>query len=270
MLDSQGGRCGGRHLALIPSTPESTFTPERFRALLQRRLRLPLDATASRCNGRSCQAHLDERGDHRAACPRSGRLLKRGAPIERMWARVCREAGGRVRTNVFLRDMNLPGIAADDGRRIEVVANGLPAYHGRQLAIDACIVSPLRATGRPIAQRLRPGLALKRARRRKQTTYPELVGSRRGYLLVAGAETGGRWDEEAYKLLVTLARARARSAPAALRGSLATALLHRWCGMLAYAIHDALAASLLEDVPSETLATDGEDPWRGDVLSALP
>ena len=213
---------------------------------------------------------MDERGDHRAACPRSGRLLKRGAPIERMWARVCREAGGRVRTNVFLRDMNLPGIAADDGRRIEVVANGLPAYHGRQLAIDACIVSPLRATGRPIARRLRPGLALKRARRRKQTTYPELVGSRRGYLLVAGAETGGRWDEEAYKLLVTLARARARSAPVALRGSLATALLHRWSGMLAYAIHDALAASLLEDVPSETLATDGEDPWRGDVLSALP
>ncbi|CAK0830299.1 unnamed protein product, partial [Prorocentrum cordatum] len=267
MLDSQGGRCGGRHLALIPSTPESTFTPERFRALLQRRLRLPLDATASRCNGRSCQAHLDERGDHRAACPRSGRLLKRGAPIERMWARVCREAGGRVRTDVFLRDMNLPGIAANDGRRIEVVANGLPAYHGRQLAIDACIVSPLRATGRPIARRLRPGLALKRARRRKQTTYPELVGSRRGYLLVAGAETGGRRDEEAYKLLVTLARARARSAPAALRGSLATALLHRWSGMLAYAIHDALAASLLEDVPSETLATDGENPWRGDVLS---
>ena len=52
---------------------------------------------------------------------------------------------------------------------IEVVVNGLPAYHGRQLAIDAGIVSPLRATGRPIAQRLRPGLALKRARRRKQT-----------------------------------------------------------------------------------------------------
>ncbi|CAK0827030.1 unnamed protein product, partial [Prorocentrum cordatum] len=207
MLDSQGGRCGGRHLALIPSTPESTFTPERFRALLQRRLRLPLDATASRCNGRSCQA------------------------------------GGRVRTDAFLRDMDLPGIAANDGRRIEMVADGLPAYHGRQLAIDACIVSPLRATGRPIAQRLRPGLALKRARRRKQTTYPELVGSRRGYLLVAGAETGGRWDEEAYKLLVALARARARSAPAALRGSLATARLRRWSGMLAHAIHDALAAT---------------------------
>ena len=183
---------------------------------------------------------------------------------------MCREAGGRVRTNVFLRDMNLPGIGADDGRRIEVVANGLPAYHGRQVAIDACIVSPLTAAGRPAARRRRPGLVLQRARRRKQTTYPELVGSRRSYLLVAGAETGGRWDEEAYKFLVVLARARARGAPAALRGSLKTALLHRWTGMLAFAIHDALAASLLEDMPSETLATDGEAPWRGDLLSALP
>ena len=96
------------------------------------------------------------------------------------------------------------------------------------------------------------------------------MGSRRGYLQVAGAETGGRWDEEAYNFLVVLARARARGAPAALRGSLDTALLHRWSGLLAYAIHDALAASLLEDVPSETLATDGDEPWRGDLLSALP
>ena len=30
-----------------------------------------------------------------------------------------------------------------DERRIEVVANGLPLWHGSQLAVDATIVSPL-------------------------------------------------------------------------------------------------------------------------------
>ncbi|CAK0835336.1 unnamed protein product, partial [Prorocentrum cordatum] len=124
-------------------------------------------------------------------------------------------AGDHVRTNVFLRDMNLPGIRADDRRRVEV-------------AIDACMAC--RA----------PGLVLQRARRHKQTTYPELVGPRRSYFLVAGSETGGRWDEEAYKFLVVSARARARGAPDALRGSLTRALLHRWTGMLPFAIHDAL------------------------------
>ena len=34
-----------------------------------------------------------------------------------MWARVCREAGGRVRTNMFVRVMNLEGIAANDAHR---------------------------------------------------------------------------------------------------------------------------------------------------------
>ena len=98
--------------------------------------------------------------------------------------------------------MNFPGIPANDGRRIEVAANGLPAYHGRQIAIDACVVSPLAAAGRPIARRICPGLALQRARRRKRATCPELVRPRRDYLLVAGAETGGRWDEEKRKFLV--------------------------------------------------------------------
>ncbi|CAK0881012.1 unnamed protein product, partial [Prorocentrum cordatum] len=186
MLDSQGGRCGGRPLTLIPSTPGSTCAPERFRA--------------RRCNGRSCRARLDSEATAEQRC--------------------------RVRAIVLLRDMNLPGIAANDWRRIEEAVNGLPAHRGRQLAIDACIVSPLR--------------------RRKRSTCPELVGSRRGYLLAAGAETGGRWGEGACELLVALARARARSAPAALRGSLATALLRRWSGMLARAIRDALAASLLK------------------------
>ena len=37
--------------------------------------------------------------------------------------RICREGGGRVTTNVLLRDLNLvlPAVAAGDGRRLEVV-----------------------------------------------------------------------------------------------------------------------------------------------------
>ena len=44
------------------------------------------------------------------------RLRKRATPIERDLARVCREAGARVRFNAFLQDMNI-GIEANDGRR---------------------------------------------------------------------------------------------------------------------------------------------------------
>ena len=91
LLKSQSGPCSGRHLELLPVTNDSRFSCERLRALLMRRLRLPLQCAAHRCNGRSCRASLDVCGDHRGACSRAGRLVKRGSPVERMWARVCRE-----------------------------------------------------------------------------------------------------------------------------------------------------------------------------------
>ena len=52
-------------------------------------------------------------------------VSQRILPRKRM-ARICREAKKRVRTNVFLRDVDLamPGVA--DGRRLEVVVDGLP------------------------------------------------------------------------------------------------------------------------------------------------
>ena len=53
----------------------------------------------------------------------------RGAALERAAARVCREAGARVATNVFLRDMNVD-VPLANGRRIEVLANGLPLWQG--------------------------------------------------------------------------------------------------------------------------------------------
>ena len=63
-------------------------------------------------------------------------------------ARICREAGATVRTNVRLRDMNV-AVPAGDERRIEIVAQGLPRQRGAQLAIDVTLRSPLGADGQP-------------------------------------------------------------------------------------------------------------------------
>ena len=90
-----------------------------------------------------------------------------------MSAVVCREAGARVSANVFLRDLDLP-IGAMDQRQIEVIAEALPVFHGAQLAIDATLVSPLRADGEP--HRHCPdedGAALTSARRRKERTHTQ-------------------------------------------------------------------------------------------------
>ena len=78
-------------------------------------------------------------------------------------ARICREAGARVATHVALRDLNLD-VPASDGRRKEVVANGLPLWQGAQVAVDATPVSPVRRDGQPRPRAdQQPGLALAQA-----------------------------------------------------------------------------------------------------------
>ena len=52
---------------------------------------------------------------------------------------MCREAGARVATNVFLQDMNM-GLPLADSRRIEALANGLPLWQGAQVAVDTALV----------------------------------------------------------------------------------------------------------------------------------
>ena len=76
---------------------------------------------------------------------RSGRLQKRSTPIERVLARVCREAGARVRFNASLRDMNV-GVRAEDETHIEVLAQDFPCLAGTQLAMDITLQSALTRT----------------------------------------------------------------------------------------------------------------------------
>ena len=218
---------------------------------------------------------MDTLGDHRAACSTCGILGLRGRPLEIAAARVCREAGARVQENVMLRDMNVEDISADDTRKIEVVANGLPLHHGAQLAIDTTLVSPLRRDG----SLRRTESALADARKRKEDTYPEFVESRRCRLVVLGMEVGGRWSEEAAGFVWSLAQAKARSVPRLLRRSAEHANYRRWTCLLAYAAMSAFAASLLEEplagasnvagdehdlawVLTETRCEDGPDPSR--------
>ena len=87
-----------------------------------------------------CGGTLDALDEHRAACPTAGVLGPRGVPLERAAARVCREGGARVATNVFLRDMNVD-VPLTDSRRIEALANGLLLWQGAQAAVDTTFVS---------------------------------------------------------------------------------------------------------------------------------
>ena len=193
----------------------------------------------------------------------------RAAPLERVVARICREAGARVQTNVYLRDMNLH-VMADDDRRIEVVASGLPLFGGQQLAVDVTMYGALTADGRPRPRATwQDGAALRDARRDKERRYPEFLRGARCRLVVVALETGGRFSAETIAFLVGLSQARARAAPAYLRRAAEFAYFRRWSRLLAVAAASSLAASLIEEKPTLCLdaSPDGEAPWLADLLA---
>ena len=189
LLRSQAGRLAALPYTVVPTCPLRRFDPDIFRVLLLRRLRLPLPLSSHSCR---CGRPLDCLGHHRASCSRAGVLGRRGFALESAAPRVCREAGARVSTNIFVRDLDVVTARAENHRRIEVIAEGLPVFHGAQLAIDTTLVSPVRADGETHRQcQDTDGAALDAARRRKERTYPELTGGRgRAKLVVLAGEIG--------------------------------------------------------------------------------
>ena len=265
LLLSQAGPHGGRVLTTLPTAPEFRMDNAIFRVVMLRRLRMQLPHGPSRCR---CHRAMDTYGDHRAACPNAGVLKPRGIPLERAVARICREAGARVQHNVLLADMNLDLPVADQ-RQIEVVANGLPLWHGAQLAVDATLVCPVGRDGHPRpGGDVVPGLALQQAARTKrEDTYPEFLASERSRLVVFGLEVGGRWDQEALDFLRGLARAKARAQPDWLRASCVQGYLHRWTALAAVAAQSAFAQSLLELPIGGGIRVDGDCPATHDVVA---
>ena len=264
LLRSQSGPCGGKVFTVLPTSTLTTIPSAEFRVLLLRRLHLPIPLAARHCR---CRRVLDPAGHHRAACSTCGVLRRRGKPLEKAAARVCREAGARVAENVLLQNMNLPGISAWDHRQIEVVANGLPLWGGAQLAVDTTLVSPVRRNGTPQPNTaIADGVQLRTARTRKEQKYRELLQSRRCRLVVLALEVGGRWSEEAVDFVRLLAKAKARTVPQLLRSAAQAAFIHRWTGILAVAAQRALAATLLELPVDDAEGVDGEQPVLEDVL----
>ena len=233
-MRSQRGPLASAALTALPTCPATRIESQPFRLWLCRRLRLPLPLTSRNCR---CGRRLDKFGHHRAACSRAGVLGTRGFPLECAAAQVCREAGGRVATNVLICELDLVEFNAFDSRRLEVIADGLTLWQGAQLAIDTTLVSPLRGDGsaRPRGAD-HSGAALQAARRRKEVTYPELAlnSEGRARLVVLAAEVGGRWSNETSQFLGGLAKARAETVPLILQGRalLACSMVRAFSGSL--------------------------------------
>ena len=170
-------------------------------------------------------------GHHRAACAVAGVLGKRGFPLE------CGSTGvprgrARVSTNIPVREMDLAAHHAHhnlDGRRLEVVADGLTLWHGAQLAIDATLVSPLRRDG---SARFRAadqdGAVLMEARRRKKEPIPnyrERVGGLDWWSSLRKWAAGGVTKRPS---LVALANAKAQASPFILQNRVKAAYLRKW------------------------------------------
>ena len=81
-------------------------------------------------------------------------LGRRGFALESARARICREVGARVSTNVYVRDLDLPAPNVHDARRLEIIAEGLPIFGRAQLAIDTTLVAAHQCDGTA-----RPGTA---------------------------------------------------------------------------------------------------------------
>ena len=162
-------------------------------------------------------------------------------------AQICRESGARVSTNVMLRDLDISPPQSPDGRRLEVVAEGLKLFGGCQIALDATLVSPLHGDGTHGRRAdITDGAALGEARKDKVRTYPELCrGNGRALLVVIAGEVGGRWSGGTKSFLWCLASAKAAAVTGRLFGSARAAWYRRWTCILACSAAKGFASSLV-------------------------
>ncbi len=126
---------------------------------------------------------------------RTGRLQARAKPVERVWARVFREAGATTHEQHLLRNTTLPVDPADN-RRIDVMVTG--SFLRRPLLCDATLRSPLKGNGEPHPKAAtEDGKVFERAAKDKEDKYPDVHASFLAELVVLACEVGGRVSEQA-------------------------------------------------------------------------
>ena len=141
LLGSQGGPLAALPNSVVPVSPLLRFDPGLFGVLLLRRLHLPLPALAGVVVLSTALATTVQVA--RGQVCLGGVIVQRS----RRLPGVCREAGARVSTNMLVQDLDLVAVRAQDQRRSDVIAEGLPVFLKVQLAINTILVSPPRADG---------------------------------------------------------------------------------------------------------------------------
>ena len=123
-----------------------------------------------------------------------------------------------------MRDLNLGVMDHLDGRRLEVVADGLPLFGGVQLAVDTTLV----ARRRHAPQRSESACCIVRSTRQERAHIPRTrERGRRARVVVLAGEVEGRWSSETQDFLCALAKGKARSAPHVLRSKRHSAWLRK-------------------------------------------
>ena len=137
-----------------------------------------------------------------------------------------------MRTNVFVRYMDVEAHNNLDARRLEVVAGGLPLFRD--------------GTARRGASR-RPGVALEIARKLQERTYPEHAGEGgRAKMVVLATATGGTWSAETVQFVSELTFAKVRDLPEELQAEAARSWKRRWHKMLSCVAAKSFVLSLLD------------------------
>jgi len=183
-------------------------------------------------------------------------------------ARVCREGGARVKTNALVRELNVPHVRPEDGRRIEVIAEGTPLYGGPQVAIDATLVCPLSRSGEPkFNSHAVDGAALKERTKDKETKdCADVVASHRCRFLTAGMAVGGRWSHQLVGFVRALAKSRAADTPPHVRTAAQQMWYRRWTVMLAVAAQVAYAEPVLRDTLALSPVLGGDTPHLSSLV----
>ena len=177
-------------LAVTAAIPEFKIDLVLFRVLVLERLRVPLLVTKARCECGAAWIPRAATGQRHTLEDSARERLHQNGTL----ARVCREAGASVRCNAKLVDMNV-AVRANDERAVEVLASGLPLFHGAQLAVDTTLRCALTTSGtpRPGAAAL-DGIVCAAARADKELKYSELLSGDRCRLVVVAMEDWGMME----------------------------------------------------------------------------